>query len=652
MKRCVLGLLATISALTLLVATGVSGAPQLGESIPDFTLPDHLGKEHSFSEWSDRPYVVVAFLGTECPLARLYAPRLQKLADEYADRGVAFIGVNSNRQDSLTKLAAYVRQHEVKFPMLKDRGSRVADLFGAERTPQVFLLDSDRVVRYAGRIDDQYVIGVVRNKPTNEDLRQALDELLAGEEVSTPHTDPIGCIIGRPRAPQANSEVTFTRDIAPILQANCVECHRAGEIGPFELKQYDEVAGWGEMIAEVVRDNRMPPWHASPEHGNFANERRLSEQDKQLIFTWVENGCPEGDPADLPAERTFTSGWQLPREPDMVISMPEPFQIPADAGKEGIPYQYIRVPTNFTEDKWVSGMEVQPGNRAVVHHTIVYAEPAEGGRRSWIFLAAYVPGLRLDPMPPGTAKQIPAGSSIVFEQHYTPNGSKQTDVTSIGLIFADPADITSELVTTEIGNNQFSIPPHARAHEVTATSKTFPHPLTLISLSPHMHLRGKAFRYDLILPTGEREILLDVPSYDFNWQTRYVLAEPREIPAGSVIHCRAVFDNSADNLANPAPEETVRWGDQSWEEMMLGFIDVQLPRDDNRRAGSKPVDTGIDLVGLFDQADVDGDGGLSREEAAGNDLLTRFFDQIDTNGDGLLQIGEVITAAHRAALNQ
>ncbi len=651
MKRRAPSLFALCSLHLMLAASVALAAPRVGENVSDFTLPDHLGKEHSLSEWSDKPYVVVAFLGTECPLAKLYAPRLQKLADEYADRGVAFVGVNSNLQDSLTEIAAYVRQHEVKFPMLKDRGATVADLFGAERTPQVFVLDANREIRYAGRIDDQYVIGVVRNKPTREDLRNALDELLEGKEVTTPQTDAIGCIIGRPRAPQADSKVTFSRDVAPILQANCVECHRPGEIGPFALKDYDEVAGWGEMIAEVVRDNRMPPWHADPAHGKFANERRLSDRDKKTLFTWVENGCPEGDPADLPPQRTFTAGWQLSREPDLVIAMPEPFQVPADAGKRGVPYQFFKIPTDFAEDKWVDGMEVQPGNRAVVHHTIAYAEPPGGSRRNWIFLAAYVPGLRLDPMPPGAAKRIPAGSSIIFEQHYTPNGSEQTDVTSIGFTFADPAKVTSELVTTEIGNNKFRIPPHDAAHQVTATSRVFTRPLTLISLSPHMHLRGKAFRYDVVLPSGEREILLDVPAYDFNWQTRYVLAEPREIPPGSVIYCRAVFDNSADNLANPNPEETVRWGDQSWEEMMLGFFDVQLPRDDSRRAGSKPIDTGMDLVGLFEKADADGNLGLSREEAAGNDLLTRFFDEIDTSGDKLLQIGEIVAAVHRAAQN-
>jgi peroxiredoxin len=613
--------------------------------ITDFRLPDSVGKEHSLAELADRELVVVAFLGTECPLAKLYAGRLQAIADDYAERGVAVLAVMSNVHDSLEEIAAYVRRHNLTYPVLKDRRNEVADLFAAKRTPQVYLLDRERVVRYEGRVDDQYLVGVVRGKPTRDDLRAAIDELLAGKPVSISHTDTVGCIIGRAREAKGDNSVTYARDIAPIFQARCVSCHRAGEIGPFELTSYDEAAGWGEMIAEVVRERRMPPWHADPKHGTFANDRSLPAAEKELLYRWVQNGCPEGDPADLPEPRQFTSGWQLPREPDLVFAMEKPFTVPAQAGPRGVPYQRFRVPTKFTEDQWIAAMEVQPGNRAVVHHTIVYvAPPGTKRRHDFIFLAAYVPGLRCDPLPAGSAKRIPAGSTLVFEMHYTPNGSVQEDTTKIGLVFADPDQIDHEVITTEIGNADFLIPPGADSHVVTATSRPTAQELTLVSMSPHMHLRGKAFHYELVLPTGEREVLLDVPAYDFNWQTRYVLAEPRQLPVGSAIYCRAVFDNSQNNLANPDSSKSVRWGEQSWEEMMLGFFDVMLPRDENRESAKKPVTTGLDVVGMFDTADADRNGGLAESEAAEHDLLQQHFAKIDQNSDALLQLGEILAA--------
>jgi hypothetical protein len=371
----------------------------------------------------------------------------------------------------------------------------------------------------------------------------------------------------------------------------------------------------------------------------------MPDDEKQMIYNWVKNGCPEGDPADLPKPREFTTGWQLPREPDLTFAMEEPFSVPSQGGPKGVPYQRFRIPTGFTEDKWITAAEIQPGNRAVVHHSIVFIQPPGGkGRRDWIFLTGYVPGLRTKVLPPESAKRIPAGSTFIFEMHYTPNGVEQQDLTKVGLVLADPNMVENEVITTELVNPDFEIPPHADSHVVTATSQPTKQEVTLLSLSPHMHLRGKAFRFDLLLPSGEREVLLDVPKYDFNWQTGYLLAEPRKLPVGSVIHCRAVFDNSEANLANPDPTQLVRWGEQTWEEMMLGFFDVSLPRDDSREAGKKPVETGLDFVGVFDAADADRSGGLSESEASGNKILKEHFDEIDQDHDDLLKLGEILTA--------
>ncbi len=623
-------------------ADAAAGSP-LGKSIDAFAGRDYQGQEHSLADYADHDVLVVAFLGTECPLAKLYGPRLQEIADAYAEQGVAVIGVNSNLQDSLTEMGAYARRGEISFPIIKDSGNAIADLFGAERTPEVFVLDAQRVIRYRGRIDDQYVVGIVRDAATRHDLREAVDELLAGEPVSVQETDALGCIIGRTREVNEDSPVTYSNQIARLFNDRCVECHRAGEIGPFPMTSYDDVAGWGEMIAEVVRERRMPPWHAHPDHGTFLNERRLTDAERDLIVTWVENGCPEGDPAELPEPRKFTEGWALPRAPDAVYAMRDtPVTVPADGGKEGVRYQYFEVDPGFTEDKWFNASEVQPGAREVVHHIIVFAKPeGDRRRRDWVFLTAYVPGLRLQGLLEGAAKRIPAGSTFVFEVHYTPNGREQQDLSRVGFNFVDADTVTHEVITTEVVKADFAIPPQESHAEFTAQSAAAPAPLTLVSMSPHMHLRGKSFRYELLLPDGGREVLLDVPEYDFNWQTRYVLAEPRELPAGTRMLCTAVFDNSEENLANPDPNATVKWGDQSWEEMMIGYFDVMIPRDESRESARRPVRTGIDADQILSRLDTDKDGAISRAEAGVNALLLASFDKIDADQDGMLQKKEL-----------
>ena len=571
--------------------------PILGREIEGFSLKDFRGKEHALSDYEDKRAVVAFFMGTECPLAKLYGPRMQKLAEEFAEQGVAVIAVDSNVQDSITEIAAYARVHGLTFPILKDLNNEVADRFGATRTPEVFLLDKDRKIRYSGRIDAQFTfgsgVGLAQPQEQRADLRIAVEELLAGQPITIPLTEARGCLIGRAREAEEESAVTYSNQIARLVQNRCLECHRDGQIAPFALTDYDEVAGWGEMIAEVVREQRMPPWHASPEYGHFSNENRLSDEEKQLIYTWVDNGCPEGDPADLPPPRTFHEGWFLDQEPDVVVHMTDE---PVDVKAEGVePYRYYTVDPGFTEDKWVHIAECMPGNRAVVHHIIVYIKPPgqEGVRsdaddrdiRGFTFLAGFAPGTRPLEAPRGWAKLIPAGSKLVFEVHYTPIGIPTKDRSSIGLVLIDESEVTHRMSTTHALNARFEIPPHAENHRIEAKS-TFRRDAVLLSLFPHMHMRGKSFRYELIRPDKTKEILLDVPQYDFNWQNSYIFAEPMEIPEGSVLHCTAYYDNSENNLANPDPTKAVRWGEQTWDEMMIGWYDIGVPIEEAHQLAS------------------------------------------------------------------
>ncbi len=560
----------------------------LGRMISDFELRDVHGQSVTLNQWREVRVVIVAFLGTECPLAKLYAPRLDALAGRWDAADVAMLAVFPNRQDSLEELALFARRYELNMPVLKDVGNQVADLFEAARTPEVFVLDADRVVRYHGRVDDQYLVGVQRDEPTRHDLVAAVDDLLAGEPVSVPSTTAQGCLIGRVQPVDEEAEVTWASHIAALVQQHCQECHRPGEIGPFSLLTYEDSIGWGPMMAEVVAEGRMPPWHANPQHGHFSNDPRLTDGQKQLIFAWVAAGQPAGDLSAAPPPRDFVEGWRI-EQPDTVIYMSdEPFDVPA----EGIvDYQWFFADTNFAEDRWIVAAEARPGAAEVVHHVTIYLKPPgvpfELRHNDRIaLLAGYNPGGGPWNVPAGMAVKIPAGSQLVFEMHYTPNGRPQQDRSYVGLVFAEPDAVAKEAICVMPANGDFAIPPGDPDYRIE-TAWEFPADALLLVMRPHMHLRGKAFRYEAIYPDGQHEVLLDVPHYDFNWQHNYILSKPKRIPGGTRLVCTGWFDNSSDNPSNPDPAATVRWGDQSSDEMMIGTFAMALA-DQNLQQQSRP----------------------------------------------------------------
>lgn len=619
-------------------------AGKLGAVVPAaaFELSDYRGRVWHLSDFDDSPVIVVAFLGVECPLAKLYSRRLSELDSEYAPRGVAFLGVDANPQDSLSELAAHARHHAIEFPLVRDGDQKLVSALGATRTPEVFVLDRQRRVRYHGPIDDQYGIGYVRPKPENHLLREAVDALRADRDVLIDHVAAVGCLIGKPKPKRSaatdDASITYTRHIAPIFQDACVQCHREGEIAPFALTSYEEIAGWAETIAEVVAQRRMPPWHANPAYGKFANDCSLSDSQRETVLQWVAQGALEGDPGDLPPPRTFVSGWQLPRQPDLVLEMrPKPYVVPATGE---VKYQYFRVDPGFKEDKWISAAQIIPGNRSVVHHVLVFARPKGssaplGGERGFLF--GYVPGAVVQPYPAGVAKRIAAGSELIFQIHYTPIGSQQTDQSRIGFLFADPATVEQEVVTSSAVQTRLNIPPEEADYQTSAMLPEALPECLLLGMSPHMHLRGKAFRYTSVAANGSKEILLDVPAYDFNWQTGYRLQEPLKLAAGTRLFCEATFDNSAANRNNPDPKKWVRWGDQTTDEMMIGYFDIMVPRGQpalQPTAQSKRSELlqRIDADEVFRNLDTDGNGRIERTEVP--QRWKNPFELLDANGDG------------------
>ncbi len=644
-----------VAAVTILVAASlpclasdpVAADHRIETPTRNFSLP---ATDHSIATLSRDPSVkfhVLCFVGTECPLARLYGSRLEKMFVEFAPQGVQFIGINSNIQDSMDELRKYVNEHALTFPVAKDYDRRVALDFGATRTPEVFVIDRSGVIRYRGRIDDQYEPGVKRDRATKHDLRDALQSLVAGEGVVTSSTDAVGCLIALPRGISAISNVTYCNQIARVFQSHCIECHREGEIGPFSLEQYEDAVGWADMSLEVIDQGRMPPWHASDNHAELANARAMPGEDKELIRQWVESGLAYGNPTELPPSVEYVSGWRLPRMPDQILKMSEiPFEVPAGGTVE---YQYYVVDPGFKEDKWVHAAQVIPGNASVVHHCIAFTRPPDGADfRDIGLLAAYVPGQVRRGFPEGFAQRVPAGSRIVFQMHYTPTGKTETDLTRIGLVFSDPDEVTHEVFALGGVEQEFEIPPGASNYQVDGDISWFPRDGMLLSVMPHMHLRGKSYRFE-IESDGQTETLLEVPRYDFNWQHNYELSTPLMLEKIDRLGFSAIFDNSDQNPFNPDPTEHVTWGDQTWQEMAVTFISVAIPRD-AAQLDSDPGDNGgASSASAGDTPSDQQPSEIQRHaaskqaarESKAEEFATRYIERFDANGDGYIASHEL-----------
>jgi hypothetical protein len=392
--------------------------------------------------------------------------------------------------------------------------------------------------------------------------------------------------------PQTRS-VTFHADVVPVLQKRCQACHRPGEAAPFSMLTYREARPWASAMKRAVVSRQMPPWHADPSVGHFQNDRRLTDAEIDTIARWADAGAPEGDPTSAPPPLTFLEGWNI-GSPDRVLEMPQAFDVPAEGTIE---YQWIVLPTGIDKDTWIEGVEVRPGDRSVVHHVIAFyrrpgsrwladAKPgiptpkASGDSEAGMSdgaIGGYVPGLPATRLRPGRAVFLPAGSDIVLQMHYTAVGKAARDRTKVGIVFARH-DVTERSFQLGVVNASFVIPPGDANYRVDA-DLTVDTDVRVVGFTPHMHLRGKSFEYRAVLPDGSREVLLRVPKYDFNWQLTYDLAEERVFPKGTRFEATAIFDNSPGNKFNPDPSASVRFGDQTWDEMMVGFIDIAIEPD-------------------------------------------------------------------------
>ena len=560
---------ASIKSLQTVSLASEVELPAMGEKVDDFSFVDLRYLSRTLNEFGEKKAIVIVFTNLDCPIAKRFLPRLKKLDEQYRDQGVQFLSLNVGPNESVVDVAAQALRADIAFPFCKDFDGEAARALGVTRTPEVVVLDSDRRLAYRGRIDASIRFAGVSPKKVREDLREAIDEVLAGRVVSVKETPVDGCLISFPKDKKpADVEVTFSEHIAPLMQEHCQNCHREGTEAPFSLLTYDDVVTHAEMVGEVVLQQRMPPWFACEQGGEIVNRRTMSPTERQKIADWIAADMPEGDPAKLPEPKEFSDlGWQIGK-PDLEIKMASEQKIPADGY---IPYRYVTLPYVFFRDTWVQKVEIMPGNRNVVHHCNMAYVVLENGKPESHFITGFVPGGTALFMDEGTAFLIPAGAVLVLQVHYISLGEEATDQTSVG--FAYPkGPIHKQLKHFLVKNNTFAIPPGATNHKVVA-EQTLERDSTGLGMFTHMHLRGKDMTFLAHYPDGTQETLLTVPNYSFDWQLGYRWEKnTKRFPEGTRIECIAHYDNSEFNPYNPAPDKEVRDGPQTYHEMMYGFF--------------------------------------------------------------------------------
>lgn len=548
--------------------------------LPAFT--DTAGKAGSLSNVMGKNGLVIVTRTTTCPVCRRYSSRLAELAASYGERGFGFLVVNPAEHESAADVTKDAKKHGLTMRHVADSEHVLARALGIRTTTEVFVLDRAQTLVYRGALDDQYGVGYARAEPQNTYLTDALDAVLAGELPRVAHTTAPGCTLKLKAAPQGakpdpKEAVTYHGRIARILDRQCVECHREGENGPFPLDTYKDARGNAGMIAEMVGSRLMPPWFASPHVGEWENDRSLSDDDRNAVLAWVKDDSPQGDPAHAAVPIKRVDGWRIGK-PDLVIRRETPYDIPATGV---LRYRNFRVSTGLTEDRWVRAIEVRPTAPQVVHHVLIFVKypkdhPRAGEQpRDLDGLAGYfagmVPGQGHVIYPDGLAKFLPAGAQLRFQVHYTPNGEATQDTPQLGLIFADGKP-EREVQTRGVFNARFRIPAGDPNFEVKG-AWLFPRRARILAFMPHMHLRGKAARFEISPPGGDDSVVLDVPRYDFNWQFQYWLREPLDVEKRTVIRATGWFDNSDKNPANPDPTKVVKFGNQTFDEMMIGYVE-------------------------------------------------------------------------------
>lgn len=590
----------SVGAFSQLNAAPAAPKPEasIGAKVDGFKLKDTTGKQRTLAEFSGKKAVVIVFMGTSCPISNAYSEPLTKMAAAYAEKGVQVLGVNANPGEDMPSITKHATDYRLGFPVLKDGEQALANKLAVRVTPEAFVLDAGRAVRYRGRLDNAYASRTKqRVQPDCAELRDVVDAVLAGKSVARPVTTAFGCALVRPEPSARNTtaKVTFHRDIAPILQARCQSCHRPGQVGPFSLLTYADARSWATEIKEFTGNRQMPPWKAEPGHGEFQDVRRMEDTEIAAIASWADAGAPEGNPKDAPAAKVWADGWALGK-PDLVLAMPTEYSVAA-TGKDD--FRCFVLPTGLTEDRDVVAVEVRPGNPKVLHHVLNFVDTKGAARKLDASdplpgydsgpggvgflpdgaIGGWAPGNMPRFMPQGMGRLLPKNSDLVIQVHYHKTGKPEVDKTTIGIYFAKEP-VKKYVRTIPLTNFRIDIPAGEPRHQVKQTMK-LPFAATAIAITPHMHLLGKEMKVTATYPDGKTESLVFIKDWDYRWQDTYIYKEPKLLPKGTQLDLVAYFDNTSANALNPSnPPKRVTFGEETTDEMCFAFIEY-VPDGDN-----------------------------------------------------------------------
>lgn len=567
-----------------------------------FSLIDLSGKSQTLDQNDAKRVRAFVFLSTECPVANGYLKTLNELNTKFPNR-LEFYGVVSDPSVTRTQAAKHFTEYQATFPVLFDASGMMAAALKPSHVPHAFVLDREGRLIYRGAIDNAWeTIGRRRPKAENHYLADAIAAALGGKEVAVAETKPVGCLIEAPAKGDEMAKVTYARDIAPIVQARCLNCHRDGQVAPFALADYEQTAKRAKQIVRVTQDRLMPPWIPSPGHDKFVGERWLTDRELELFQRWAETGRAKGDDADLPPAPKFAEGWRLGK-PDLIVKMAEPFTVPAD-GPDLL--QNFVIPLDIAEDKLVAAVEFHPGNKRVCHHAVLFLDDSGAARKldkatpepgyanfggpGFLpsgALGGWSVGNTPRPLPNGMGRYLKKGSELVVQMHYHPTGKQETDQSEIGLYFVkkpvaeslkEPAKLVGSIW---MANYEMDISAGEKNYR-RSTSYTLPKEVIMVGVVPHMHLLGKSMTVTATLPDKTVKTLIDIKNWNYNWQDEYYYERPFKLPAGTRLEVEAVFDNSADNPSNPSsPPKRVTWGDGTKDEMLFCFFLLSAEKTDD-----------------------------------------------------------------------
>jgi thiol-disulfide isomerase/thioredoxin len=587
-----------IVAFSVQASTAGEASVPIGQNVGKLAFKDIRYLSRSLADITGKKAFVIVCTNTTCPLVQKYLPKIKRLEEKYRGQGVQFVSLNVNPDDSIREMAAHAVEFDVPFPTVKDTDGQSTAALGVSRTPETVVLTPDFVLRYRGRIDDQYRLGGAAPSAVHNDLENAIQAVLANKAVPVTETTVDGCRITHAARPRPAGFLTYNKDVAPLLRKHCVECHQPGTEAPFSLLTYEETKKQGQPIAEVVADEAMPPWYASAAHDDFVNRRVLKPEERETIVAWVRAGMPRGtgavDSSPIPLRKVEGAGWLIGK-PDLIVRT-KTHSVPADGY---VKYRYdmpglgiLPLPYLFMNDTWIDRIQILPDNPKAVHHCnlIMIPAPPKSDPSKALFVTGKVPGGIPMELKDGIALKVPKGYVPLLQIHFTTNGHAEKCSIAVGFRYAREK-VQKELHLERISSHDFAIAPGDPYYKIARTWQT-KHDIFAEGLFTHMHLRGKDMTYLAHLPSGKTETLLLVPNYSFDWQIGYQWPSGvRRFPKGTRFEVVAHYDNSPFNPYNPDPTKTVKEGDQTYDEMMYGFLfytvaDEHLNLDINPKNGT------------------------------------------------------------------